>query len=78
MSLSKLYGLFGVYGYRLLKTEVEDQVLYLHVEPQPHRVCCSACGGLTHLLLPSSFSILFPSSFGVPCSTFDIQFFRRE
>lgn len=44
MSLSKLYGFFGVYGYRVLKTEVEDQVLYLHVEPQPHRVCCSECG----------------------------------
>jgi transposase len=43
MSLSKLYGLFGVHGYRALKTEVEDQVLYLHVEPQPHRVCCPKC-----------------------------------
>ncbi len=23
--------------------EVEDQVLYLYVEPQPHRICCSHC-----------------------------------
>ena len=30
MSLPKSFGFFGVYGLKVLKTEVEDQVLYLH------------------------------------------------
>jgi transposase len=43
MSPSKLYGLFGIHGYSVTKTEVEKQVLYTHVEPQVHRLCCSKC-----------------------------------
>lgn len=43
MSQSRLYGFFGVHGYRVIKTVVEDEVLYMYVEPQPHRVCCSNC-----------------------------------
>jgi hypothetical protein len=43
MSHSQLYNMFGVYGYRVMKSEVVEQALYLHVEPQPHRLCCSAC-----------------------------------
>lgn len=43
MSQSQLYRLFGIHGYSVTKTQVEDQVLYTYVEPQPHRVCCSSC-----------------------------------
>ncbi len=43
MSQSQLYRLFGIHGYSVNKTEVEHQVLYLYVEPQPHRICCSHC-----------------------------------
>jgi transposase len=43
MSQSRLYGFFGVHGYRVIKTVIEDEVLYMYVEPQPHRVCCSNC-----------------------------------
>ena len=43
MSQSKLYALFGIHGYTVIKTEVEDQALYKHVEPLPHRICCSSC-----------------------------------
>ncbi len=43
MSQSQLYRLFGIHGYSVNKIEVEDQVLYLYVEPQPHRICCSHC-----------------------------------
>jgi transposase len=43
MSQSELYRQFGIHGYSVNKTTVEDQVLYIYVEPQPHRVCCSNC-----------------------------------
>ena len=43
MSQSQLYSLFGIHGYSVSKTRVEDQVLYTYVEPQPHRGCCSSC-----------------------------------
>lgn len=43
MSSQLLYQVFRVAGYSLVKTEVEEHRLLLHVRPQPHRVCCSAC-----------------------------------
>ena len=43
MSSQLLYQVFRVAGYRLVKTEVEEHRVLLHVQPQPHRVCCSAC-----------------------------------
>ncbi len=43
MSQSKLYTLFGIYGYSIMRTEVQERVLYTYVEPQDHRVCCSNC-----------------------------------
>jgi transposase len=43
MSLSQLYSLFGVHGYRVDKSEVDDGVFYLHIQPQTHRVCCPSC-----------------------------------
>src|SRR6185295_803413 len=44
MSSQLLYQVFRVKGYSLTKTEIEEHRLLLHVEPQEHRVCCSACG----------------------------------
>jgi transposase len=38
-----LYPMFGVRGYRATKVEAIDHALYLHIEPQPHRVCCPQC-----------------------------------
>jgi transposase len=35
--------MFGLYGYRITKSEVEEKALFTYIEPQPHRVCCSAC-----------------------------------
>lgn len=43
MSSQWLYQVFRVKGYRLTKLRTEGLV-YMHVEPQPHRVCCSVCG----------------------------------
>jgi transposase len=43
MSQSELYRQFGIHGYSVNKATVEDQVLYIYVEPQAHRVCCSNC-----------------------------------
>ena len=43
MSSELLYQVFRVKGYSLTKTEVEEHRVFLHVEPQAHRVCCSAC-----------------------------------
>ena len=43
MSSQLLYQVFQVAGYSLVKTEVDEHRVLLHVEPQPHRVCCSAC-----------------------------------
>jgi len=42
MSSQLLYQVFRVHGYRLTKLRTEGLV-YMHVEPQEHRVCCSAC-----------------------------------
>lgn len=44
MSQELLYGMFGVHGYTLKKTVIDEGNLYLQVEPQAHRVCCSNCG----------------------------------
>jgi transposase len=43
MSSKLLYQVFRVKGYSLTKTEVEEHRVLLHVQPQEHRVCCSAC-----------------------------------
>ena len=43
MSSQLLYQVFRVKSYRLTKLETEQHRVFLHVEPQEHRVCCSAC-----------------------------------
>ncbi len=39
-----LYPIFRFRGYQVNKIETDEQRLLLHVEPQPHRVCCPQCG----------------------------------
>jgi len=39
-----LYPIFRFRGYRVNKVEVDERRLLLHVEPQPHKVCCPECG----------------------------------
>lgn len=39
-----LYQVLGVHGYRVTQVECIRRILICHIEPQPHRVCCSACG----------------------------------
>ena len=43
MSSQLLYQVFRVKSYRLTKLETEEHRVFLHVEPQEHRVCCSVC-----------------------------------
>lgn len=43
MSLQILYPLFHVSGYHLTQLETDAHCATLHVEPQPHRVCCPEC-----------------------------------
>jgi transposase len=43
MSSQLLYQVFRVKSYRLTKLETEQHRVFLHVEPQEHRVCCSVC-----------------------------------
>jgi transposase len=33
-----------MYGYRCTKYETDERCLRLHIEPQPHKVCCPECG----------------------------------
>ena len=44
MSSVLLYHTLQVRGYRLVKIETDEEATLLHVEPQPHRVCCPNCG----------------------------------
>jgi transposase len=44
MSQQWLYPIFRCHGYRVNRVEREERRLLLHVEPQPHKVCCPACG----------------------------------
>jgi transposase len=39
-----LYPIFQFRGYRVTKVETDERRLLLHVEPQPHKVCCPECG----------------------------------
>jgi hypothetical protein len=39
MSSELLYQVFRVKSYRLTKLEMEEHRVFLHVEPQQHRVC---------------------------------------
>lgn len=39
-----LYPIFHLRGYRVSKVETDERRLLLHVEPQPHKVCCPQCG----------------------------------
>ena len=39
-----LYPIFQFRGYRVTKVETDERRLLLHVEPQPHKVCCPQCG----------------------------------
>lgn len=38
-----LYPIFRFQGYRVTKVEPDERILMLHVEPQPHRICCPQC-----------------------------------
>jgi transposase len=44
MSQQWLYPIFRFYGYRVTKFETDEHRLLLHIEPQPHQVCCPQCG----------------------------------
>ncbi len=44
MSQRMLYHAFHVQGYRLVEWEFDEHKVLMHVEPQPHKVCCSVCG----------------------------------
>jgi transposase len=44
MSSRMLYHAFHIQGYRLLEWEFDEHKVLMHVEPQPHRICCSCCG----------------------------------
>jgi len=44
MSQPALYQVLGLYGYRVSRVERVDKVAMFHLTPQPHRLCCSACG----------------------------------
>jgi transposase len=44
MSQQDLYQVLSLQGYRVLRLERADKMLLLHIEPQPHRICCSECG----------------------------------
>lgn len=44
MPQSALYQVLSVHGYRVTHTERVEKKLLLSLEPQPHRVGCSACG----------------------------------
>lgn len=39
-----LYPIFHLRGYRVTQVETDERRLLLHVEPQPHKVCCPQCG----------------------------------
>lgn len=39
-----LYPIFHCRGYRVTKVQTDEQRLLLHIEPQPHKVCCPQCG----------------------------------
>jgi transposase len=39
-----LYPIFRFRGYRVSQIEADERRLLLHIEPQPHRVCCPQCG----------------------------------
>jgi transposase len=43
MSVTLLYQGFYLQGYTLKKLSGEEHCLFLELEPQPHRVCCSEC-----------------------------------
>ena len=43
MSSVLLYHTLQVRGYRLVRVERDEDATLLHVEPQPHRVCCAQC-----------------------------------
>jgi transposase len=40
-----LYPIFQFRGYRVTQVETDEKRLLVHVEPQPHKVCCPQCGG---------------------------------
>jgi len=44
MSQQWLYPIFRIHGYRVMECEPDEHRLLLHIEPQPHRVCCPECG----------------------------------
>ncbi|HUE69709.1 MAG TPA: transposase family protein [Pirellulaceae bacterium] len=39
-----MYPIFQFRGYRVTKFETDEHRLLLHIEPQPHKVCCPECG----------------------------------
>ena len=44
MSQQALYQILGLHGYQVSNVERDEKQLFVHARPQPHRVCCPACG----------------------------------
>src|SRR5438045_911113 len=44
MSHQALYQVLSLSGYRVTRLEREEKKLLVHLEPQPHRMCCPECG----------------------------------
>ena len=60
MSMSRLYGLFGIHGFSVTKTKVEDQ-LQLKIYNCYHQAMASGirhCQALAHTLLANAHGIL--------------------
>jgi len=43
MSQQALFQVLGLYGHQVTKWDRDEKQLFVHAQPQPHRVCCSAC-----------------------------------
>jgi len=43
MSQRALYQVLSLSGYRVTKLEPDEKKLLVHLEPQPHRLCCPKC-----------------------------------
>lgn len=68
MSQQALYQVLGLYGYQVTNLERDEKQLFVHARPQPHRVCCSACGSREVIRRGESTRTIRNLPIGADCS----------
>jgi transposase len=78
MSQQALYQILVLSGYQVANVERDEKQLFVHARPQPHRVCCPACGSREVIRRGESRRTIRNLPIGADCIWVVVTFLRVE